>query len=163
MPPKSRPPSRLKKHHLVLTKDAESSRRRSIQMLAARKGPPENEGPASRSSRNGVSRAVEDSWLVSIAMFLDSSWPGGPNSLFRINPFYTYLSAPRRTLTSSRDDFNPCLLRLEVTTDWTFSSSSRHFVSVLMILPCRKHRRVSEMSLKLSWNSPPTFAMMSIL
>ncbi|KAK1648550.1 hypothetical protein QYE76_066355 [Lolium multiflorum] len=83
MPPKSRPPSRLKKHHLVLTKDAESSRRRSIQMLAARKGPPENEGPASRSSRNGVSRAVEDS------------------------------CAPRRTLTSSHDDFNPCLLRLE--------------------------------------------------
>jgi hypothetical protein len=97
-------------------------------MLAARKGPPENEGPASRSSRNGVSRAVEDSWLVSIAMFLDSSWPGGPNSLFRINPFYTYLSAPRRTLPSSHDDFNPCLVRLEVTTDWTFLSSSRHFV-----------------------------------
>jgi hypothetical protein len=39
------------------------------QMLAARKEPPEGEGPASRLSQNLVRRGVKDSWLVSIAMY----------------------------------------------------------------------------------------------
>ena len=125
MPPKPRTPSRRKKNQLVSTNASVRSRRRSVQML---------DGPASRLTRKRV-RPGEGSRLVSFAMEYFSCFLSQRFQIFIVYSLFTVfitssragrsavdLSAPGSTLAmatgsqSLNDDFNPCLLRLEVAT-----------------------------------------------
>ena len=131
MPLKPRTPSRRKKNQLVSTNASVRSRRRSVQML---------EGPASRLTRKRV-RPGEGSRLVSFAMEYFSCFLSQRFQIFIVYSLFTMfitssragrsavdLSAPLRPWQpgstsamatgsqSLNDDFNPCLLRLEVAT-----------------------------------------------